>query len=139
MRSSGARSADSYRMVECSSDLSEMRPSYITKVVYSTRCCSPEVEHAQGAVGAHGAEDVPARGEGDVVHLLVVRDQLRLRRHRLHSDISFFTTTAAAELHKRRTVKSQMVQVVSMEHEPSTEASASFQSKLVRGAQYSEI
>ena len=41
----------------------------------------PQVEHAHGAVGADRGEHVPAAaglGEGDVVDLLVVRDQLRL-------------------------------------------------------------
>ena len=44
-------------------------------------CQVPQVEHADGAVGADRGEHVPAAarlGEGDVVHLLVVRDQLRL-------------------------------------------------------------
>ena len=40
-----------------------------------------EVEHAHAAVRAHAGEHVAAAArlaEGDVVHLLVVRDQLRL-------------------------------------------------------------
>ena len=40
-----------------------------------------QVEHADGPVGADRGEHVAAAarlGEGDVVHLLVVRDQLRL-------------------------------------------------------------
>jgi len=42
----------------------------------------PEVEESQRAVGAHRAEDVLPAGEGQVVHLLVVGDQLRARGHR---------------------------------------------------------
>lgn len=47
-------------------------------------CHVPQIEHAQGAVRAHRAEDVPAASERNVVNLLVMRNQLRLRGHCLN-------------------------------------------------------
>lgn len=82
-RRRGSALGASYTMVEWSSLLSAGtgRRGRVEGPAHVTRCPAaqdaPLIKDADGAVGTDGAEDVaPARREGDVEHLLVVRNEL---------------------------------------------------------------
>lgn len=93
----------------------------------------PQIEQADRAVRADGGEDLWAASKGNVINLLVVRNQLRdggflLRGRQLQAAATCV-----------RTSMFQIVHVVSIDEVPILFGSASFQSNDVSGAQNSDV